>query len=124
MTVVEAGPSALAHVLEQHAMDQPGVFLEINQPVAIDPEDFPDVVLAEGSHAGMVARALDDHLVRADAGHHVIDSVAPLVEVALDLQRREAVGHDPDPPARSVGAAAKVAIGDDLRRSLVLLALA
>ena len=60
----------------------------------------------------------------ADAGHHVVDSVAPLVEVALDLQRGETVGHDPDPPARAVGAGAEVAIGDDLGRGLVLLALA
>ena len=78
----------------------------------------------ERGHAGVVLRALDDHLVGADAGHHVVDAVAPLVQVALDLQRGEPVGDDPDPPARPVGPGAEVAIGDDLRRRLVLLPLA
>ena len=43
--VLEAGAAAFAHVLEQHAVDQPGVFLQVDQPIAVDPEDFADVVL-------------------------------------------------------------------------------
>ena len=79
---------------------------------------------AEVGHAGVVTRALDDDLVGADAVHHVVDAVAPLVQIALDLEGGKAVGHDADPPARPVGPAAEVAIGDDLRGRLVLLTFA
>ena len=79
---------------------------------------------AQRGHAGVVARALDDDLVGADAGHHVVDAVAPLVEVAFDLQGGEPVGNDADPPARSVGPRAEVAVGEDLGRRLVLVPLA
>ena len=79
---------------------------------------------ASVGHADVVARALDDDLVGADAVHHVVDAVAALVQVALDLQRGELVGHDADPPARPVGPACRVAVGEDLGRRLVLVPLA
>ena len=71
-----------------------------------------------------VEGALDDDLVGADAVHLVVDAVAALVEVALDLQGGELVGHDADAPALLVGPGAAVAVGEDLVRRLVLVALA
>ena len=79
---------------------------------------------AQGGHALVVLGALDDDLVGADAGHHVVDAVAALVQAALDLQGGEPVGDDADPPARSVGPGAEVAVGEDLGRRLVLVPLA
>ena len=46
--VLEAGPAGGADVLEEHAVDQPGVLLQVDEPVAIDPEDLADVVLGAG----------------------------------------------------------------------------
>ena len=45
--VLEAGPAGGADVLEEHAVDQPRVLLQVDQPVAVDPEDLADVVLGE-----------------------------------------------------------------------------
>ena len=45
--VLEAGPAGGADVLEEHAVDQPVVLLEVDQAVAVDPEDLADVVLGE-----------------------------------------------------------------------------
>ena len=58
---------------------------------------------ARVGHALVMLGALDDDLVGADAGHHVVDAVAALVEAALDLQGGEPVGDDADPPAGAVG---------------------
>ncbi len=117
-------PAGGADVLEEHAVDQPVVLLEVDQAIAVGPEDLADVLLGQGGHALVVLGALDDDLVGADAGHHVVDAVAPLVEAPLDLQRGEPVGDDADPPARSVGPRAEAAVGEDLRRRLVLVPLA
>ena len=72
----------------------------------------------------VVLGALDDDLVGADAGHLVVDAVAALVQVPLDLQGGELVGDDADPPAGPVGPGAALAVGEDLGRRLVLVALA
>ena len=117
-------PPGGSDVLEQHAVDQPVVLLEVDQAIAVGPEDLADVLLGQGGHALVMLGALDDDLVGADAGHHVVDAVAPLVEAPLDLQRGEAVGHHADPPARSVGPRAEAAIGEDLRRRPILVPLA
>ncbi len=122
--VLQAGAGGGADVLEEHAVDQPRVLLQVDQAVAVGPEDLADIVLGEAGHADVVARALDDDLVGADARHLVVDPLAPLVQVPLDLQGGELVGHDPDAPAGPVGARPAVAIGEDLGRGLVLLPLA
>ena len=46
--VLEAGAAGGADVLEHHAVDQPVVLLQVDEPVAVDPEDLADVVLGEG----------------------------------------------------------------------------
>ena len=120
MRVLEAGPARGADVLEEHAVDQPVVLLEVDEPIAVSPEDLADIVLAQGGHALVMVGALDDDLVGADAGHHVVDAVAALVEAALDLQGGEPVGDDADPPARPVGPRAEMAVGEDLRRASCL----
>ena len=45
--VLEAGPAGGADVLEEHAVDQPGVVLQVDKPIAINPEDLADIVGAE-----------------------------------------------------------------------------
>ena len=122
--VLQRRPGGAADVLEEHAVDQPRVLFQIDQAVAVDPQDLADVLLAEVGHRDFVVRALDDDLVGADAVHLVVDAIAALVEVALDLERGELVGHDADAPALFVGAGVAVAVGEDLVRRVVLAALA
>ncbi len=92
MGVLEAGPAGGADVLEEHAVDQPVVLLQVDEPIAIDPEDFADILLGAGWPCSCDGGALDDDLVGADAGHHVVDAVAALVQVAFDLQGGERLG--------------------------------
>ena len=66
---------------------------------------------------------LDDHLVGADAAHHVVDALAALVQVAFDFQGGKLVGHHADAPAFAVALRAGLAIGDDLAGRLVFVAL-
>ena len=117
-------PASGAHVLEDHPVDQSGVLLEVHQPVAVDPEDLPDLLLGEFRGADQVLGGLDDDLVGPDAPHHVVDAVPPLVEVPLDFQGRELVGDHADPPPRAIPLRARVAIGDDLVGGLVLVPFA
>ena len=67
-----------------------------------------------------VVRGLDHHLVGADPVHPVVDPLRLAVEVALDLERREPVGHHPDLPARSVAGRAVGAAGRRRPRAGVL----
>ena len=55
-----------------------------------------------GLHLPLVARRLDDDLVRPDAVHPVVDPRLA-IEVALDLERREPVRNAQASPAGSVG---------------------
>ncbi len=67
---------------------------------------------------------LEDDLVGADAVHLVVDAVAALLQFALDLQGGELVGHHADAPAVLVRPGPAIAVGEDLVRRLVLVALA
>ncbi len=100
MGVLQARAGGRADVLEEHAVNESRVAFEVDQPVAIDPEDFADVVFGKLGHADLVLRALDDDLMRADAGHLVVDPLAALVELAFDLEGGEPVGDDPDAASR------------------------
>ena len=75
-------------------------------------------------HAHFVKGTFEDDLMGADAVHLVVDAVAALVEVALDLQGGELVRHDADAPAFLVGLGVAIAIGENLVRGVVFAALA
>ena len=49
--VLQRGAGGGADVLEDHAVDQARVFLQIDEAIAVDPEDFADVLLGEVGHA-------------------------------------------------------------------------
>ena len=66
---------------------------------------------------------LDDDFVGADAAHHVVDAFAALVQLALDFQGRELVGHHADAPALAIALRAGLAIGDDLAGRFVFVCL-
>src|SRR5690606_7620384 len=86
-------------ILEDQSMNEPRIFLQIDETIPVDPEHFTDVIDAQPRHANFEVRALDDHLVRPDAIHQVIDAVPSLVESPFDLQGGELVRYDADPPA-------------------------
>ncbi len=52
--MLQRGPGQGADVLEDHAVDEARVLLEVHQAVAVDPEDLADVVLAQVGHADFV----------------------------------------------------------------------
>ncbi len=122
--VLEVGAGGGADVLEDHAVDQAGVFLEVHQAVAVDPEDLAELLVGEFGGAENVLGCFDDDLVGADAAHHVVDAFAALVEVALDFEGGELVGHDADAPTAAVAFGAGVAVGDDLAGRFVFVSLA
>src|SRR5207247_5623141 len=122
--VLDRRPRQRAHVLEEHAVDEAGILLEVYEAVAVDPEDLADVLLGEVGEVRLVEGALDDDLVGTDAVHLVVDALAALVQVALDLQGGELVGHDADAPALLVGPRVAVAVRQDFQRGVALAALA
>ena len=71
-----------------------------------------------------MVRAFDDHLVGADALHHVVDAVAALVQVSFNLEGRETVGNDANPPAGAVGAGPVIPIRQDFVRRVFFVPLA
>ena len=100
--VLEAGAAGGARVLEEHAVHEAAVALQVDQTVAVDPEDFADILGVKRGHAGVVAGAFDDHFMGADAFHQVVNAISALVEAAFNLQGWEAVGDDTDTPPWAV----------------------
>src|SRR5262245_33141326 len=76
MGVRQRCTSSRAYILEKHAIDQTAVLLQIDQPVAIDPNHIANIFLCEIGHARFVKRTLDDDLVRPDTVHLVVHAVA------------------------------------------------
>ena len=124
MGMFYGGAGGGADVLEEHAVNEARVLFQVHQPVAIDPEHLADVFFREVGQGQLVKRAFDNDLVGPDAVHLVVNAFAALVEIALDLQSGELVGHDPDAPAALVGPRITIAVSQDLLRRLLLVPLA
>ena len=98
----ERRPGGGSFVLEDQTVQEPAIALEVDQSVAVGPEDFADILDRKPGQIGFRVRAFDDDFVRADAVHHVVDAVAALVEFAFDLQSGELVRHHADPPTGTI----------------------
>jgi hypothetical protein len=100
MAVVERRTGGNAMVLEHEDAAQPPILFEIDHSVPERPEHLPYRRFWQGRQRLQVIRRLDNHLVRANTVHAIEDTVAATIDPALHLQRRHAVWHDPDVPAR------------------------
>ena len=80
------------------------VFGEGEQSVAVSEQHVAELIVGQPSRARDVVRRLDHHLVPAIAGV-ALEQSAVFVPVAVSQRadRRELVGHHPQPPARAVG---------------------
>ena len=99
MRVLQRRARRGADVLEDHAVDEAFVFFQIHQAIAIDPEDFADMGFREVGHRDFMKRTFDDDLVGADAVHLVVNAIAALLQVPLDLQGGKLVGYHAHAPA-------------------------
>ena len=115
-------PARGAVVLEDHDVAEARVLLQVDDAVAVGPEDILDLLVRQVAQRQHVVGRLDDDLVRADAVHLVVEAVALLVEVALDPQGGELVGHHAQRQPGCVRAAARRPVGQDLGRRLGLVA--
>ena len=68
----------------------------------------------------IVVGAFDQHLVRADSVHQIVQPVAAPSRRALDAQRGELVADRAHPPSRTVRLRAVLAIGEHLGRRHLL----
>src|SRR5215471_12740433 len=66
--------------------------------------------------------SFDDDFVGADAVHLVVHALALAIEVALNAEDGELIGHDANAPAWLV-AAARVAVGEHFGRRFVFVAV-
>jgi len=121
MRVPQRGARGAAVVLENEDVFEPLVAAQVEPAQPVDVHDARQVLHRHVRHAQLVIRALDDHLVRPDAAHAVVNSGALLLQIALDHERRELVGHHPDFPSRRIGRGTRRADGEDLGGRLVLV---
>ena len=111
-----------ALVFENQDVAQPTVFPEIQDAVAVSPEDVLEMFLGQARQRRLVIGGLDDHLVGAHAVHPVIDADPLARDHAFDLQSGKLVRDHTDAPARGVGRASVRPIRKDLRRRLRFVA--
>src|SRR5581483_1909196 len=74
--MLEAGPGLGAVILEHDRVAEPLVLGEVEHAFAVHPEHFLDLMLAVVGHPAIVIGHLDDHLVRADPVHQIVESLA------------------------------------------------
>src|SRR5882724_10633648 len=126
MGMLERGSSRVAMVLENQDVLEAAVFFQIQNSVAVGPEDILDLFRRKAGEARVVIGGFDNHFMRTDAVHAVEHTVGLAVERALNSEGRELVRNYPHRPARGIlgsrRPAVAGAIGLDLRRCLVLVA--
>ncbi len=110
----ERAPGAFTLILEQQHVLQAAVVLQVIHAVAEGKQHLLDGALGELRHAERVFGGFDDHFVRADALHPVEEAFALTIQIALDSQHGELVGHHAEAPARLIGRGT-VAEGEHLR---------
>src|SRR2546422_835295 len=113
--VLQRGPGGLAVVLEDQDVAQPAVFPQVQDAVAVCPEDVLKLLLRQARQRRLVIGRFDDHLVGPHPAHAIVEPNALPPEIALDLQLRELVRrHAPRPPRR-IGRAPGGTVREDLR---------
>src|ERR1700722_7108949 len=109
-------------ILENQDVAKPFVVLEIEHAVAVSPENVLDGALRQGSQSRGVIGRFHDNLVRADAIHLVKEAFTFAVEIALDAECGEFIGHDANGPSGGVRASVAAAVDENLRRRLDFMA--
>src|SRR5208337_1580413 len=122
MPVLKRGASQRPVVLEDEDVLEAPVLFQIDNAVAKRPQNVFDSLLRKGRQGGIVLRPLDDDLVRADAVHLVEHAFGLTVQASLDPQRRKLVRYNAYAPALAVARGPVWAVGQNLRRRLVLIA--
>src|SRR6266571_2726797 len=116
--VLQRGPGGRAVVLEDQDVAEPGVFPQVQDAVAVRPEDVLKLLLRQARQRRLVIGRFDDHLVGAHPVHAIVEPNPLAPEIALDLQRRELVRDHAQAPPRRVGRATGGTVREDLRRRL------
>src|SRR5690348_17833408 len=120
MSVFERSARGLAVIFKKQNVSEATVILQIEYAVTIRPQNFFDGSFRKRSKGVLVIRRFDDHFVRADSVHAIKKALALAVEIALDSERWEFVGHNAHAPARCVPAAAVPSIRQNFRRGAAL----
>ena len=115
MRVFQRGPSRRAVVLEDQDVAEPAVFPQVQDAVAVRPEDVLKLLLRQARQRRLVIGRFDDHLVGAHPVHAIVEPNPLAPEIALDLQRRELIRHHAQAPPRRVGHATGGTVRENLR---------
>ena len=100
MGVLQRRPGGRPVVFEDEDIPEAQVSLEIHHSIAVGPQHVFDSFGRQVGEGVFVVGGLDNHFVRAEAVHAVVQPDADSSKVALDLERRKLVGDHPHRPAR------------------------
>jgi len=103
MAVLQGGPRRGALILKNQNVAKPKIFLEVQNPVAIGPQDILQPLGGEVGKTLFVVRGFDDDFVGADAVHAVIETEPFAAHVALHMQGGKFIGHHSHGPIGTVG---------------------
>src|SRR5579864_3412862 len=78
----------LAVVLEQADVLDPGISLQVEDPLGGETKKVSDLFVTRRPQMPVMVRILDQHLVRADGVHAIVYPVAPAAGLAFDAIQR------------------------------------
>ena len=126
--VLERGAGGFSVIFENEDVLEAAVFLKIQNAVAESPEHVLNPLGRKVGQAGIVVRSLNDDFMRPNAVHAIEHALGLAIQIALNAERRELVGHHAHGPARRIALGRRPAVGVravrlDLRRSLGFVAI-
>src|SRR5579864_1631245 len=89
-------------VLEDENILEAPIFLEVQDSIAKGPENVLNPFGRQSRKTGGVVGRLDNDFVGPDSVHAVKHSLRLAIQIALDPQSRELVGHNTNGPSRGV----------------------
>jgi hypothetical protein len=121
--VLKGSSRGHAVVLEDEDISKPLVSFQIEDPLAIGPQNILHGFKGKRGESLLMERCFDDNLVGPNSVHFVKHSLTLPIETSFDSKGREFVWNDTEAPSRGVRGGSVIAVRKDLRRGLIFISL-
>jgi len=121
--VLKGSSRGHAVVLKDEDISKPPVSSQIEDSLAIGPQNILHGFKGKRGEGLLMERCFDDNLVGPHSVHLVKHSLTLPVKISFDSKSRELVGNDSEAPSRGVWRGSVIAVGQNLGRGFIFIPL-